>query len=155
MQGQVRGDPSSSGEDRGNPFAPTSDPPPLSSEISRSAGTDRQGAWSVTRFSEVFHRRIVAPMMGQTVATTSAAGEEHVATTTSTWQSPTTTTPAQTPLMSPEVRQAMASWTSQPSLLARPAAPVQGHRDDSSSASLSQEQILEEVRRQVQCASFF
>ena len=69
------------------------------------------------------------------------------------WHSPhPETTPAQTPLMSLEIRQAMAEWTARPTAMtSRPSAPLAA-RDDSSSASLSQEQIMEEVRKQLQVA---
>ena len=150
IHGAPRGDTPSS-DDGTNPFAPTTSPPPLSPGMVQSSDSDGQGSWSVMRISEVLHRRFVAPMMGQS---SSANVVEHgtVAAMTTPWQSPPTTTPAQTPLMSPEVRQAMSSWTAQPSLITRPVGQGQGQRDDSSSASLPQELILEEVRRQVQQA---
>ena len=105
----------------------------------------------MTRISEVLHRRVVAPVMGQVGGQPDMGGNTRAGT--SPWHSPNPeTTPAQTPLMSPEIRQAMAEWTARPTAMtSRPSAPLVA-RDDSSSASLSQEQIMEEVRKQVQVA---
>ena len=115
------------------------------SEVMEPSG--RQGLWSVTRISEVLHRRVVAPVMEHVVGPQASS-------TSSTWQSPTAlTTPAQTPLMSPEVRQAMADWTAQSTTLTPRRPPAPAVRDDAgSSASISQEQIMEEVKKQVQIA---
>ena len=66
------------------------------------------------------------------------------------WQSPMASPPPPTPLISPEIRRAMHTWANRPFLLnPRPAAPP---ANDSSSASLPQELIVDEVKRQVQLA---
>ncbi|CAE7502675.1 unnamed protein product [Symbiodinium sp. KB8] len=101
-------------------------------------------AWSVTRISEVLHRRIVAPMMGQGAADPPP---------TPSWQSPVNqSAPVEPPLMSPESRRAMAAWTARPSILTTPVVPDKPQNDDSSAASVNHDLVMEEVRKQVQLA---
>ena len=124
---------------------PQEPPPPLPDGLRREGSSGAWGTW--TRVSEVLHRRVVSPVMEQvgvsrTVASSPAQSQP--------WQTPTASPSPQTPLMSPEIRRAMQSWASRPSLL-NPRPPP-AHRDDSSSGSLPQEVIVEEVRRQVQLA---
>ncbi|CAE7249757.1 RE1, partial [Symbiodinium natans] len=70
------------------------------------------------------------------------------------WQSIHGSPSEGTPLMSPEVGQAMQTWTERRTLLTPgPRMFQQGaSRDDSSSGSIPQEVIMDEVRRQVQMA---
>ncbi|CAE7553695.1 ATG18, partial [Symbiodinium sp. CCMP2456] len=68
----------------------------------------------------------------------------------SAWHSqPSRPTTPTAPLMSQEMRQAMTSWTNRPSLLT--AAPRR-QAEESSNGSISQEVVMEEVRRQVKAA---
>ena len=110
-------------------------------EVSEHAGS----GWSVTRISEVLHRRFVAPVLehvGGQERTPAASPVSHAST--------YVTGPE--PLMSPETRRAMAEWTSQSTSLT-PAVPLPPlPRDDSSSGSMNQEVVKEEVKRQVQMA---
>ena len=104
-------------------------------------------SWSVTRFSEVLHRRFVAPVIEHV-----HGGERPAAS--PVWHSPAHQGAQDAevpPLMTTETRRAMEAWTAQPTILTTPPErrPV---RDDSSSASLPQELIMEEVKRQVQVA---
>ena len=109
-------------------------------------------AW-FARVSEVVQRRIVSPVMEQVQSVGLAGKSERTpeASPHSVWHSqpatPTTMHPQ--PLMTQEVRQAMSAWTSRPSLLTpKPRRPA----EESSNASLSQEVIMEEVRKQVKTA---
>ena len=102
------------------------------------------GSWSVARISQILHRRLVAPMLEH------VGGGDRLPPS-PVWQSPSSAT-VQEPLMSPETRQAMASWTARPTALTTPPALTTQQRDDSSDKSMSQEVIMEEVRRQVQMA---
>ena len=54
--------------------------------------------------------------------------------------------------MSPENRRAMAAWTARPSILTTPLPPERPQNDDSSAASVNQEVVMEEVKKQVQLA---
>ena len=112
-------------------------------------GTARP-AW-FTRVSEVIQRRVVTPVMEQ-VQSAGRGGRQLQAEASpqSVWHSqPATPTTAQGPLMPQDVRQAMSAWTSRPSLLTpRP----RRQAEESSNASLSQEVIMEEVRKQVKAA---
>ena len=119
--------------------------PQVTSDVERE-GERSSGTWSVTRISEVLHRRIVAPMMGQGPIPSPPQPP-------SSWQSPLNASGRQEqPLMSPESRRAMAAWTARPSLLTSPAAPENQQNDDSSAASVNHELVMEEVRKQVQLA---
>ena len=112
------------------------------------ASEDRSaGAWSVTRISEVLHRRFVAPVLEH------VGGSDRAPSSSPAWHTPTHGV-RDPPLMEPETRRAMAAWTSQPTALTTPipAPPPPLPRDDSSTGSMNQEVVLEEVRRQVQLA---
>ena len=123
-------------------------PSPTASPMMANLHGDDPGtaAWSVTRFSEVLHRRLVAPVL-EHVGVTERVQEPSSC---PTWHSPSGRT-APEPLMTTETRQAMASWTARPTSLTTPMAPVPP-RDDSSNRSMDQEVIMEEVKRQVQLA---
>ena len=107
-------------------------------------------AW-FTRMSEVIQRRVVAPVMeqvqtagrGRTLQSPGASPQ-------SVWHSqPSQPTTPTAPLMPQEVRQAMSSWTARPSLLTpRP----RRQAEESSNGSISQEVVMEEVRKQVKAA---
>ncbi|OLP84473.1 Transposon Ty1-NL2 Gag-Pol polyprotein [Symbiodinium microadriaticum] len=130
-EGSVFGTP---GSLAGSPMAPQQEP-----------GEQMGGGWSVTRISEVLHRRLVAPVLehvGGQERTPAASPVSHAS----------TYATGQEPLMSPETRRAMAEWTAQATSLtpAAPAPPLP--RDDSSAGIMSQEIVKEEVKRQVQLA---
>ena len=107
-------------------------------------------AW-FTRMSEVIQRRVVAPVMeqvqtagrGRTLQSPGASPQ-------SVWHSqPSQPTTPTAPLMPQEVRQAMSSWTARPSLLTpRP----RRQAEESSNGSISQEVVMEEVRKQAKAA---
>ena len=99
------------------------------------------GAWSVTRISEVLHRRLVAPVLEHV----GAAGNQPGPSSSSARRSSTSTT-APDSLMSHET-----SWTARPTALTTPVAQAP-QRDDVSDRSIQQEVVMEEVRRQVQMA---
>ena len=129
-------------EQASNPFAPTQPPPSILEE-------HRAASWSWTRVSEVLHRGVVGPVlerMGGARFVASPSNYEHAEP--AAWGTPNSATPAQSPLISPEVRSAMRVWSRRPSLL-NPAPLTQ---DGSSSDGFPQEVVVEEVRRQVQAA---
>ncbi|CAE7252215.1 unnamed protein product [Symbiodinium sp. CCMP2592] len=105
------------------------------------------GSWSVTRISQVLHRRLVAPVLEHVGGGDRGPGPAQ----SPTWHSPAQTG-AQESLMSHETRQAMATWTARPTVLTTPTAPMAQRREDSSGESMNQEVIMDEVRRQVQMA---
>ena len=121
-------------------------PAPQVNQNGASEGESAGGMWSVTRISEVLHRRIVAPMMGQGAQTAAPPSMSP------TWQSPVAASSPPGQVLTPEDRRAMAAWTARPSILTTPTAPERPQNDDSSAASLSQELVMEEVRKQVQLA---
>ena len=107
-------------------------------------------AW-FARVSEVIQRRVVTPVMEQ--VNSAGRGSRQLqaeASPQSVWHSqPAIPTTHGRPLMPQDVRQAMSAWTSRPSLLTpRP----RQQAEESSNASLSQEVIMEEVRKQVKAA---
>ena len=119
-----------------------------SPQVGRPGAEERPGgSWSVTRISEVLHRRIVAPVLEHV----GGGDRQQVPASSPTFHSPTGTV-AQDSLMTPETRRAMANWTARPTAITSPVAPAAPMRDDSSDRSMNQEVIMEEVRRQVQMA---
>ncbi|CAE6949120.1 GIP [Symbiodinium sp. CCMP2592] len=104
------------------------------------------GFWSVTRISEVLHRRLVAPLLEH------VQGPERGPQASPTWRSPTSAQATEPPLMSPETRRAMAEWTAQQTSLTTSVPEPPPMRDDSSAGSMSRELVMEDVRRQVQIA---
>ena len=113
--------------------------------LSQEDGPREASSWSVTRISEVLHRRLVAPVLGH------VGGADRVMASSPPWQSPVNDNTGTQSLMSPETRQAMASWTAQPTPLTLPVAE-RAPRDDSSAGSVNREAVMEEVKRQVQLA---
>ncbi|CAE7253909.1 TY2B-C [Symbiodinium sp. CCMP2592] len=104
-----------------------------------------QNGWSVTRISEVLHRRFVAPVLEH------VGGSDRPVGPSPTWHSPSNQGFEEQPLMTAETRQAMAEWTARPTSLTLPVGE-RVHRDDSSAGSVNREAVMEEVKRQVQLA---
>ncbi|CAE7947416.1 unnamed protein product [Symbiodinium sp. KB8] len=104
------------------------------------------GAWSVTRISEVLHRRLVAPVLEHVSGGANQSGPSS-----SSARRTSTPTAAPDSLMSQETRRAMATWTARPTALTTPVTQAP-QRDDVSDRSIQQEVVMEEVRRQVQLA---
>ena len=111
-------------------------------------GTTRP-AW-FTRMSEVIQRRVVGPVLEQVQAGRGRGLQSPEGSPNSVWHSqPSQPGTPTVPLMSQEMRQAMTSWTARPSLLtAAPRRPA----EESSNGSISQEVVMEEVKRQVKAA---
>ena len=125
------------------------DPPGLHG-VQGQRGQQRVPTWW-TRVSEVLQRRVVSPVMEQVQAAGVPRLGTPEASPTSVWHSqPTTPTEAAPPLMSPDLRQAMTSWTTRPSLLTPK--PRRAVGEESSSGSINQEAVAEEVKRQVRLA---
>ena len=104
-----------------------------------------------TRVSEVLQRRVVSPVLEQVQSAGVPRLSTAEASPTSVWHSqPATPTEHAQPLMSHDLRQAMTSWTSRPSLLTP--RPRRTAGEESSSGSINQEAVAEEVKRQVQLA---
>ena len=124
---------------------------PMQGEVTEAdvQGDRASGPWSVTRISEVLHRRFLAPVMEH------VTGGERQPASSPTWHSPTNASGEMAdsrPPMIVETRRAMEAWTAQPTILTTPQPERPQPRDDSSSASLPQEIIMEEVKKQVQLA---
>ena len=130
----------------GNPFSPGTPPPPVPTEFRETEVGHHGGMWAFrTRISEVLHRRVLNPVLEHVQGVTNRAQEHGEG---NPWTRPQPSTPSPQ-LISPEVQRSMQVWTNQASLISpRPRAA----RDDSSSGSIPQELIMEEVRRQVQMA---
>ena len=115
-------------------------------------GQSRTPAWWA-RMSEVLQRRVVSPMMEQVhSAGVGRAPHNPDASPTSVWHSqPSSPTDGGPQLIPQDLRQAMTSWTARPSLITpRPRRTVPA--EDSSNASVNQEAVMEEVKRQVKLA---
>ena len=121
---------------------------PTGAQVQR--GPSRVPTWW-TRVSEVLQRRVVSPMMEQVQTAGVPRLGTPEASPTSVWHSqPATPTEGGPPLMSPDLRQAMTTWTTRPSLLTPK--PRRAAGEESSSGSINQEAVAEEVKRQVRLA---
>ena len=125
--------------------------PPEELPMAHDGGQGNQAVWMV-RLGEFFQRRVsqaaatMAPMLERPRSRTITSPP-------ASWMTPTATVTR--PLFSPEAERAMQQWPQQAPLLhgaEMPAAPAIPRDTESSSGSLTQEQVLLEVRRQVQLA---
>ena len=124
--------------------------PSVPHDVHGQRAQQRMPTW-LTRVSEVLQRRFVSPMMEQVQSAGVPRLSTPEASPTSVWHSqPVTPTEAPPPLMSPDLRQAMTSWTTRPSLLTPK--PRRAAGEESSSGSINQEAVAEEVKRQVKLA---
>ena len=126
--------------------------PPEELPVRSDGAQGSQAVWMV-RLGEFFQRRVSQAAATVVPVLERPARGRTIATPPSSWMTPTM--PKARPLFSPEAERAMQQWPQQAPLLhgtenqMTQAAP----RDaESSSGSLTQEQVLSEVRRQVQAA---
>eukprot|EP00439_Symbiodinium_sp_Y106_P044585 s732_g5.t1 len=126
---------------------------PMSTTQVPGDNTARPTAW-FARVTEVLQRRVVNPVLEQVNATgMGRVMTQPEASPATAWYSQPVTPSGPGQLMSPEVRQAMSAWTARTSAITprRPEAP-QPNQEESSNASLTQEVMMEEVRKQVRLA---